>query len=174
MLRNRLQAALVCAAFLFISCSREPKPEQAQLYKVGDKVQAGHLYYTVVDSRWVTQLPGSPTPRLPQNRFFLVHVKAMNGSGDNTMLPNLTIEDESGKSYPELNDGTGVPDWAGYLRKVIPAEVSQGNIVFDAPPKSYKLRVTDENGENPALIDIPLSFGADTGGASTPLAPKTP
>jgi hypothetical protein len=29
----------------------------------------------------------------------------------------------------------------------------------------YRLRVVDENGENPALIEIPLSFGTD---AATP------
>jgi hypothetical protein len=54
-----------------------------------------------------------------------------------------------------------VPQWIGYLRTVKPAESAQGNLVFDAPPAHYKLRLTDENEENPAYVDIPLSFGAE-------------
>jgi len=40
--------------------------------------------------------------------------------------------------------------------------------VFDAPPAHYKLRVTDENEENPAYVDIPLSFGAEIPPAELP------
>ena len=47
------------------------------------------------------------------------------------------------------------------LAQVKPAESAQGNLVFDAPPAHYKLRITDENEENPAYVDIPLSFGAE-------------
>ena len=158
---------------LAAGCSRQPKQELTT-YKMGDKVELGHLDYTVTDARWLTQLPGSPGPRVPRERFLLVRVGVMNAGGDDTMLPNLTLEDETGQSYQELSDGTGVPDWAGYLRKVVPAELLQGNIVFDAPPKSYKLRITDESGENAALIEIPLSFTVDSTSASTPLASKTP
>jgi len=81
------------------------------------------------------------------------------GSGD-LIVPNLTIEDDKGNSYAELRDGDGVPDWIGYLRQVKPAESARGNLLFDAPPAHYKLRITDENEENSAYFDIPLSFGA--------------
>ena len=76
-------------------------------------------------------------------------------------MPNVTIEDDRGNSFPELRDGDGVPQWIGYLRQVKPAESTSGNLVFDAPPAHYKLRVTDENEDAFAYIDIPLSFGAE-------------
>jgi hypothetical protein len=133
------------------------------VYKLGEPVEVGHLHYTVSEAKWLTQLPGSLSPRLPQQRFCLLNVSVMNGGGENLMLPNLTIEDESGETFQELSDGTGVPEWAGYLRKAVPAEVTRGNIVFDAPPKVYRLRVVDESGENPALIEIPLAISPDKG-----------
>jgi len=54
-----------------------------------------------------------------------------------------------------------VPQWIGFVRKVKPADSISGNVVFDAEPKHYRLRVTDENGEKAALVDIPLNFNAD-------------
>ena len=155
-----------------VSCSREPKQEPLRVYRLGDKVELGHLHYTVSEAKWVNELPASPGPRTPHDRFLLLHVSIMNGGGENTMLPNLSIEDDSGKSYPELSDGSSVPNWMGYLRKTMPAEVAQGNIVFDAPPKVYRLRVVDENGENPALIEVPLTFSTDNAGAP-PIPPKS-
>jgi len=125
---------------------------------MGEKVNVGHIVYTVIDTKWETSLPEDSEPRNPQHRFLLVRMSAANSGGDNMMLPNLVIEDDAGNTYQELSDGKGVPDWAGYLRRIGPAEASIGNILFDAPPKSYKLRVTDENGEKPALVDMPLSF----------------
>ena len=54
------------------------------------------------------------------------------------------------------------PSGCGFVRKAKPADSVSGNIVFDAEPKHYRLRVTDENGEKPALIDLPLNFNGDT------------
>jgi hypothetical protein len=65
-----------------------------------------------------------------------------------------------------------VPQWAGYLRNVKPADNVQGNIVFDAPPAHYKLKLADETGTKFALIDIPLSFGAETPEVITPTDKK--
>ena len=55
-----------------------------------------------------------------------------------------------------------------FLRSVKPAESAQGNVVFDAPPRHYKLKLMDETGERSAYIDIPLSFGAETPEMPTP------
>jgi hypothetical protein len=90
---------------------------------------------------------------------------AVNSSAVDLIVPNVTIEDDKGNSYPELMDGDGAPAWIGYLRRVKPAESVRGNLLFDAPPAHYKLRITDENEENSAYFDIPLSFGA---GAAAP------
>jgi len=150
--------AVVCAALFLSACNRPSAPVRPNAYKMGDKVSVGHIIYTVIDTEWKTSLTEDPDSRSPQYRFLLVRMSAVNGGGDNVMLPNPVIEDDAGNTYQEVSEGKGVPEWAGYLRRIAPAEASIGNILFDAPPKSYRLRVTDENGEKPTLIDLPLSF----------------
>jgi hypothetical protein len=54
----------------------------------------------------------------------------------------------------------------------MPNDSTQGNVVFDVPPRHYKLKVTDETGDHIAYIDIPLSFGADTPEVPIPGIPK--
>jgi hypothetical protein len=46
---------------------------------------------------------------------------------------------------------TRLPRLAGFLRRVKPAETLQGNVVFDVPPKHYRLRVGDENSQKHAI-----------------------
>jgi hypothetical protein len=69
--------------------------------------------------------------------------------------------DDNGQTYPELTDAHDVPQWIGALRTVKPAEAAQGNLVFDVPPRHYRLQVPDEDNQAAALIDIPLSFGSE-------------
>jgi hypothetical protein len=85
----------------------------------------------------------------------------VNSGGADLIVPNVTVEDDQGNSYSELQNGDGVPDWIGYLRQVKPAESVRGNLLFDAPPAHYRLRITDENEEKSAYVDIPLSFGVE-------------
>lgn len=148
------------AALLLTGCSQPSFP--VRTYPMGDKVNLGHLVYTVYETQWLTQAGTAPAIRLPQNRFFLVRISAGNSGGGDLMVPNLTVEDDQGHSYPELQNGDGIPQYIGYLRSVAPAEAAAGNLVFDCPPGHYKLRVTDEDGERAALIDIPLSFTSET------------
>jgi hypothetical protein len=51
---------------------------------------------------------------------------------------------------------------------VHPAEAVAGNLVFDCPPSHYKLKITDEDGERAALIDIPLNFTNETPNVPVP------
>jgi hypothetical protein len=122
----------------------------------------------VFETQWLTQLGDQANPRVPQSRFFLVRTSIVNGGGSDVVSPNLTVEDDHGHVYPELSNGDGVPQWIGYLRQIKPADSAQGNLVFDAPPAHYKLRVLDEDGNRAALIDIPLSFNAETPEPPTP------
>jgi hypothetical protein len=85
----------------------------------------------------------------------------MNGGGDDVLIPDMSIEDDSGNAYPALSNGEAVPQWLGSLRKVAPAEAASGNVAFDAPPRHYRLKVSDESGEKSAYIDIPLSFNSE-------------
>jgi hypothetical protein len=161
--------AAVTAALFLNACSSD-RPAQVRTYSLGEKAELGHLIYTVYETQWMPQFGDGPTARVPQHRFFLVRMAAVNSSAIDLIVPNVTIEDDKGNSYPELRDGEGAPAWIGYLRRVKPAESTRGNLLFDAPPAHYKLRITDENEENAAYFDIPLSFG---GAAPAELPPPS-
>lgn len=160
----------VSAALLLSGCGEQKFP--VRTYPLGEKVMIGHLSYTVFETQWLTELGDPATPRVPQNRFFLVRTSIVNSGSSEVVSPNLTVEDDQGHSYPEVSNGDGVPQWIGYLRQIKPADSAQGNLVFDVPPGHYKLRVMDEDENHAALIDIPLSFNAETPQIPAPGAPK--
>jgi hypothetical protein len=129
---------------------------------MGEKAQAGSLVYTAFEGEWLPQIGQGAAARVPQYRFFLLRVSIVNSGPGDAIAPAFTLVDDSGQTIPELGNGEGVPQWIGYLRNIKPAENTAGLVIFDAAPKHYKLRVTDESGEKAALIDIPLNFGGDT------------
>jgi len=150
-------------------CSSEQAQQPVLQYNMGEKVPVGHLTYTVFETQWATHFGDGVNARVPQNRFFLVRLSAVNGGIADAPIPNFTIEDDSGHTYSELTDGDGVPQWIGYLRSAKPADFVQGNVVFDAPPGHYRLRVGDDQ-QHAALVDMPLTFGAETPDV-TPVGP---
>jgi hypothetical protein len=95
---------------------------------------------------------------VPQHRFFLVRLRAANGTSAPLIGPNFTLEDDHGKTYPELSNGDGVPNPIGYFRSFGTLETKHGNALFDAPPGHYKIKLADETGEKVAYVDIPLTF----------------
>ena len=135
---------------------------------MGEKVSLGPFIYSVFETQWLMRLGEDTAPRVPQHRFFMVRVSIFNSGAGEAMAPALSIVDQAGQTFQELSDGQGVPQWAGYLRQLKPADTLQGNVVFDAPPRHYKLRITDETGEQAALIDIPLSFNAESPQVTSP------
>ena len=155
--------------FLLLSagCSRHSSSE-IRTYSMGDRVELGHLVYTVFETRWASQLGEGPTARVPQHRFFLVRMNVGNTANSRAIVPNMNIEDDQGNSYPEIRDGESVPEWLGFLRPVTTLEAAAGNVLFDVPPAHYKLRVTDEDSQRAALVDIPLSFRSDSPDLPTP------
>ncbi len=154
--------AALSAAMMLAACSSSEASFPVRIHPMGERVELGHIIYTVFETQWMTHMGEGPLARVPQNRFFLVRMSAVNSGGGDVMIPNLTIQDDNGNAFTEMSNGDGVPQWMGFLRSVKPADTAQGNIVFDAPPRHYKLRITDESGERAALVDIPLSFGAET------------
>lgn len=125
---------------------------------MGERATVGPLIYNILDAQWLTGLGSGVTTRVPANRFFVVRLSVVNSGQGESVVPPVTIEDGNARSYTELTDGNGVPQWLGYLRRVKPAENLVGNIVFDVPPHEYKLRLQDEIGVNQALVEVPLSF----------------
>jgi hypothetical protein len=146
------------AALTLASCGKQKKPD-AQLYSAGEKAQVGSLSYSLIDSQIIQQIGDDPaTARTPQNRFILVQISVTNAGNAEAPIPGLTLVDDSGQVYNELPDGTGIERWLGVVRKVVPAQTETGIVIFDAPAKHYRLRLTDEFAEAEVGIDMPLDF----------------
>src|SRR5450759_1922952 len=161
-IRFVLFLAVAAAASLLSSCGdSEEKASPVRAYNMGERATVGHIVYVAFETQWLTQIGTGADARVPQHRFFLVRLSAVNSLGSDILVPNFRSEDDSGNTYPELSSGEGVPQYIGYLRTVKPAESVQGNALFDAPPGHYKTHMTDETGEKVAYIDIPLSFTSD-------------
>ena len=74
-------------------------------------------------------------------------------------MPLLQLEDGQGRSFMELADVQGVPEWLGVLRNLGPTETVTGRIVFDVKPQEYQLRLTDggkPDDERTTQVTIPL------------------
>ena len=156
-LKVSLAGALVVGLAASSGCAPARAPE-ARVHRMGERVTVGSFVYNVFDDQWRTELGEGPDARIPKDRFFLVHMSALNGGSAEFLVPTLTLVDDSGQSYAELSNGDQVPSWLGFLCRVKPAETLQGDVVFDVPPKHYRLRVGDENDQKHEEVDIPLSF----------------
>jgi hypothetical protein len=163
MMRHSIRiAAVLAAGILLTSCSSTPETPPVSSYLMGEKVQLGRLSYSVFETQWLTHIGEGPTARTPQNRFLLVRFSATNSGSEDVTVGNFTVTDDKGKVFDELTNGEGVPQWAGYLRVAKPADTIQGNVIFDAPAAHYKLKIADETNTRFALIDLPLTYGAET------------
>ena len=151
--------AAVLAFLVLNSCGG--KSTAIKTYDLGNRVEVGHLIYTVFETQWLPQIGAGDTARIPKNRFFLIRISAVNSGSEELLVPNATLLDDQDSPLEELSDGDQIPQWLGYVRKVKPADSISGNIVFDAQPKHFRLKVTDEDGENPAYVDLPLNFNAE-------------
>ncbi len=155
------RGAVFASLAAFSGCAPAVAPH-AKVHQMGERVTVGALVYNVFDTQWKTQLGQGADARIPKDRFFLVRLSVVNGGSAELMVPTMTLVDDAGQTFTELSNGDQVPSWIGFLRRVKPAENLQGNVVFDVPPKHYRLRVSDENSQKTEDVDIPLSFAADT------------
>ena len=157
-----LAALSVAGGLLLTGCNKQ---NSVQInFQMGDRITAGPVVYNVIQTVWRTQLGDIFKTRVPENRFLMITLSATNGGGREISVPLLTLEG-TGKEYRELENGDGVNNWFGLIRTLSPAETRQGNIVFDVPLTSYRLRLTDggEPGtEKFVWVDIPLRLDTDT------------
>jgi len=167
-LRIFVPLAVLLTAALMISCRSSAENSSIPNYAMGERAQAGPIIYTVFENKWLPQLGSDPNTRIPKNRFFLLRLSMVNSGSSDTMVPALNLVDDNGQRYPELSNGDDVPQWAGLVRRIKPADTLTVNIVFDVPARHYKLEVTDELEEKKALVDIPLSFSEE----QTPINPS--
>jgi hypothetical protein len=163
----------IAAMFSQTACSPKEQEPMPSIYQMGERVPLGHLIYTVFERQWMTQIGTGMDARIPQNRFYLIRISAVNSGGSPAILPTISLVDDAGGSFSEIENGDGITDFIGALRQIGPAETAQGNLVFDVPPKHYKLKLTDEDARQVALVDIPLSFEPDAPEVVTPLTDHT-
>ena len=145
-------------------CGCQQQQQLRTQFSMGERVPVGQMTYSVVESAWRTQLGESLKIRTPEQRFLLIKVSVTNGTGKDVSIPLLTLEGNNGQTYREIADGQGVDNWFGALRTISPGQTQQGNILFDVPLTSYKLRVPDINDsgfESYASVDIPLRIDPD-------------
>lgn len=150
---------------LLAICTAGCKPPEAPKSeaKMGDPAVAGKLTFTVLETKWQSQLESSLAPRMPERNFLLIRLTVTNGGGTEATIPFLKLENSSGDQFPEIENGTGVDGWLGMLRRLRPAETEEGWILFDVPTNSYRLRVTDGNldSERVTYVSIPLTMQTD-------------
>jgi len=145
----------LCSACL-VSCGE--RPSEVRTYTLGQKVQLGSLTYLGLETQWLPAFGEGPTARAAQNQFLLVRLSVTNGGNSDAAVPNFSVEDSTGRRFPEVRDGDGVPDWIGALRTLAPADTLVGNAVFDVATGHYTLHILDEDSQHEARIDLPLSF----------------
>ena len=166
-------AILGSAALLFSGCAR-PRETRTE-FSMGERVRIGEMNYSVIQSAWRNQLGESFRVRSPERRFLLIKVSVTNGTGHDVSIPLLTLEGANGQTYREVANGEGVDNWFGVLRTISPGQTQQGNILFDVPLTSYKLRVpdiADAGLEKYVSVQIPLQLDSETPIAS-PIAPES-
>jgi hypothetical protein len=132
---------------------------------MGERIVAGPMVYNVVQTTWRTQLGDLFRVRVPEHRYFLLTLSATNSGGKRISVPFFALEGPNREEYRELENGDGVDNWFGLLRDINPAETKQGNIVFDAPLTSFRLRLTDggePGAEKFVWVEIPLRMDTDT------------
>jgi hypothetical protein len=155
-----MRSALISLVLLTLTgCATFSSRNKHVIFAAGDKATVGPLVYSVTDTEMAQQLgDDQASARTAQDRFYLVKVSVSNSGTEEQPIPAMSLVDDSGKSYPELPDGTNVQNWLGLVRKVGAAQTEQGYVVFDAPTKHYHLRLNDSFDENEIAIDVPLSF----------------
>ena len=106
------------AAVLLTSCEPSETTVPVRTYAMGERIALGHIVYVVYETQWLTQLGTGVEAHVPKQRYFLIRMSAVNGSNKDIIVPNFTLEDDGGNTYPELGGDAaqGVPQYIGYLR----------------------------------------------------------
>ena len=151
---------LLGAIVALAGCSRGKDASHIGTFRMGERVQAGPLIYTVLEAEWKPQLDGNG--RAPKNRFLFLRVSITNSGGSSVSAPAFTLEAADGKTYEEVTEGLdGVNNWLNIFRTVEPAQTETGYVIFDAPVAAYKLVMSDAGeigSEKYAHVEIPVEL----------------
>jgi hypothetical protein len=125
---------------------------------LGERAEAGTFVYVALETNWSSQLGFMPNVRVPKHHYLAVRISITNQGGQQAGSPLLSLVDDNDKQYPEVDDAKELEGWFGLVRMIAPAATEFGWVLFDVPPNTYALKVTDGNVENEkvAYIDLPL------------------
>ena len=159
---NAFLTCLLLSGAMISQAACVKPPPQVQVFRMGERAQAGPLIYNVFEADWRPQLGEGPMARRPAHRFLIVHLSVTNSGAEVLSAPGLRLLDDDGHLYSETIDGQNVPSWLGLVRKLKPADTLEGNILFDVDPKSYKLKLDDDSDpDRKVLVEMPLRFGVE-------------
>src|SRR5258708_30921703 len=77
------------------------RPSPVNVYRMGEKVQAGQLIYNVFETKWQAQIGEGGQVRTPAHRFMLVHLTVVNSGAEPVSVPSFKLTDESARTYAE-------------------------------------------------------------------------
>lgn len=150
--------SLAVAVSAATACTPPKSKITRKTIPLGERAEAGTFVFVALETNWTSQLGGMPNVRVPKNQFLAVRLSITNQGGGQAGCPMLTLFDAADNRYPEVDDAKELDGWLGLVRMLAPAGTEFGWILFDVPPNSYVLQVTDGNVENEksAFIDLPL------------------
>ena len=159
--------AIALCLILLGSCGKSSDP--LRTFRMGEKVEAGSLIYTVLSADWRTDLGEGNT--VAKDRFVIIHLSVTNSGGSAVASPLTQLIDAQGKEHGEVQDVKNLPQWLGLIRSLPPAATETGMIAFDVPLGIYKLKVSDGSIENEktAQIEIPLELNTQPSSPSVNL-----
>ena len=127
---------------------------------MGERVAVGPITYNVFEASWKNELAGNDGHRTPMNRYLVLRLSVTNGGNNDFSLPLLRLEGSDGKIYIEEQSGEGVESWLGLIRVISANQTTDGRILFDVPPGTYRLQVVD-NGDledqKARYVEIPFT-----------------
>lgn len=128
-------------------------------FRMGEKVQAGPVTYTVLQAEWKPELEGGKTPT---HRFLFIRLSMTNSSGKTVSVPGFTLQGANGQTYEEVSEGLGsTANWLGMLRNLEPGQTQTGYAIFDAPVGAFQLMLSDAGevgSEKYAQVEIPVQL----------------
>jgi hypothetical protein len=100
-MRHYLRFLILLISLGLVSCGdSDEKAFPVRTYNMGERITLGHIVYVVYETQWLTHLGDPPDSRVPQHRFFLIRMSAVNATSKEIMVPNFTLEDDKGGTFP--------------------------------------------------------------------------
>lgn len=172
--RTLRAAAALCGVLLLAGCASTASRRE-KVYPPGATVEVGSLTYSVSNPVWTASLNGEHGPRVPSHRFLILTVSASNRLSEPATIPLLTLVDGEDRQYLESDNGEGLSNWMGLLRRIEGHGTEGGEVVFDVPAGKgpYRLRVSsggEVEKEITALIEVQ---DEKSSGPAGPLSPAS-